>query len=113
LQQEFLAMASHELRNPLTAIMGHAQLMRLRKRYNEASLDSVYEQANVLDRLIDDLLLAARLAAERFELRLAETDLVAVARLAAATYGPAATVPVRVEAPDEPLTVLADRDRLG
>jgi PAS domain S-box-containing protein len=50
MQQEFLAMASHELRNPLTAIRGYAQLMRRRGAYNEQSVDGIVAQANRLDR---------------------------------------------------------------
>jgi PAS domain S-box-containing protein len=113
LQQEFLAMASHELRNPLAAISGHAQLMRRRGQYSAASIEAIVGQAEQLSRLVDDLLLASQLEADRLELRLAETDLVAEVRAAAAAHGRADAAPVRVDAPAEPLTVQADRERLG
>ena len=111
LQQEFLAMASHELRTPVTAIKGHAQLMRRQGRYSAGAVDTIVAQADQLGRLIDDLLLASQLEAERLELRPAEVDLVAEARAAArlGAEGPA----IRVEAPAGPLIVWADRQRLG
>jgi PAS domain S-box-containing protein len=112
MQQEFLAMASHELRSPVTAIRGRAQLMRRRGAYSEAAADAIVEQSDRLVRLIDDLLLTARIEADRLDLLLAETDLVAEARTAA--EGAAAEGgPIRIEAPTRPMLVQADRHRLA
>ncbi len=112
LQQEFLAMASHELRNPIASIKGHAQLMRRRGQYSEASLDTVVAQADQLDRLVGDLLLASQIAAGRLDLRLEEVDLAAEARAAATAYVRPDASPIQFEAPAEPVTILADRRRL-
>lgn len=112
LQQEFLAMASHELRNPLTAIKGHAELMQRQQRYSERSVEVIGRQADQLGSLIDDLLLASQLEADRLILQLAEIDLVAEARAAATAHAPADT-PVRLDFAAGPLPVLADRERLG
>lgn len=111
LRHEFLAMASHELRNPVTAIKGHAQLLRRRGSYSERSVGAIIAQADQLQRLIDDLLLASQIEADRLDLHVVETDLVAAAG-AAAEDARAERPTLRVEAPPAPLVVLADRSRL-
>ncbi len=111
LRHEFLAMASHELRNPVAAIKGHAQLMRRRGSYSERSIEAIVAQADQLRRLIDDLLLASQIEADRLDLRVAETDLAAEAR-DAADAARAGRPALRVVAPLEPVVVLADRQRL-
>ena len=112
LQQEFLAMASHELRNPIAAVRGHAQLMRRRGHYSETGVDTIIGQADQLDRLVGDLLLASQIAAGRLDLHLEELDLAAEARAAANAYVRPDAPAIRVEAPAEPVTVVADRRRL-
>ena len=79
LQQEFLAMATHELRNPLTGIKANAQEMRRRAAYNERVVESIVAQADRLGRLVDDLLLASLIDADRLDLVPEEADLVAEA----------------------------------
>ncbi len=112
LQQEFLAMASHELRHPVTAIKGYAQLMLRRDIYTERSVETILEQAERLERLIDDLMMAAQIEARRLDLRLVETDLVAEAR-AAVQQILSTDRPIHLEAVDEPVPVLVDQQRFG
>ncbi len=117
-QQEFLAMASHELRSPLAAIKGHAQLMRRHARYSEGGVDTIMAQVDHLDRLVNDLLLASQIAAGRLSLRLAAIDLAAEAHTAAAAHVRPDAPPIRVQAsaepnePAAPVLVLADQLRL-
>ena len=112
LQQEFLAMASHELRTPVGTIKGYAQLMRRRGIYNEQAVDAIVSQTDQLGRLVEDLLLASQIAADRLTLRPVAIDLVTEVR-AAAEQQRVNRATIRVEAPTEPLTVSADRQRLG
>jgi PAS domain S-box-containing protein len=112
LQQEFLAMASHELRNPLTAVKGHAQIMLKQGRFDARAMETVVAQANQLDRLVDDLLLASQVAANRLPLRLAAIDLVGEARGASAAHARPNGPPLRVEAEEERVMVMADARRL-
>lgn len=112
LQQEFLAMASHELRHPVTAIKGYAQLMLRRGNYSERSVETILEQTERLDRLIGDLMMAAQIEARRLDLRLVETDLVAEAR-AAVRQMLSADRQIHLEAVDDPVPVMVDQQRLG
>lgn len=112
MQHEFLAMTSHELRNPLTSIRGHAQMMKRRSEYSESSVNAIITQAGRLDRLVDDLLLASQIEAKRLTLQQSVIDLVAEVRLAVEQI-PADGAPIHLETPTDPLPVLADRHRLG
>jgi PAS domain S-box-containing protein len=111
LQREFLAMASHELRNPVAVIAGHAQLMRRRETYNARSVDTIVAQADQLGRLIEDLLLASQIEADRLHLYLAEVDVAADVRLAGEGMR-AVRANLRIETPPEPVRVWADQHRL-
>jgi PAS domain S-box-containing protein len=100
-RDEFVATVSHDLGNPLAAIKGHVQLMRRRARRGEAldasqlddRLATVEGAAADMDRLIGDLLDAARLQAGRpLHLRLGPVDLVALARDCMATYAQSSDV---------------------
>jgi PAS domain S-box-containing protein len=67
-QEDFVHMASHELKSPITALKGYAQLMRLnhRKEAREKDnyvLDRIDMQLNKLLGLIDDMLDVTRIKA--------------------------------------------------
>ncbi|HEY8029648.1 MAG TPA: HAMP domain-containing sensor histidine kinase [Gaiellaceae bacterium] len=85
LKDEFIALVSHDLRTPLTSIIGYVELALdedgsaplddERKRYIEV----VARSSDRLLRLVDDLLLAARLQSGRFVLSVDDADLQSVA----------------------------------
>ncbi len=54
-QQEFIAMMTHELRNPLTSLKGYAQLMRRRGQYSASAMDAIVQQVDRMERLTRDL----------------------------------------------------------
>jgi signal transduction histidine kinase len=112
MQQDFLAVTTHELRSPVTGIKGNAQIMQRRGRYSERSVEAIIAQAERLQRLIDDLMLASQIQADHLTLALEETDLVAAARRAVTHLG-IGDSSVRVDAPEEPLVVLADQNYLS
>jgi signal transduction histidine kinase len=86
LKDEFVALISHDLRTPLTSIMGYVelalddgvepQLDPERRRFLEVVSRSSYR----LMRLVDDLLFVARIQAGRLDLAPSVVDLCAVAR---------------------------------
>jgi signal transduction histidine kinase len=93
LKDEFVSLVSHDLRTPLTSIVGYVDLI-----LDDPSLSDEHRQyltivarnTDRLHRLVDDLLFAARLQAGRLELALAEVDLVDVARHTVETLRPRA-----------------------
>lgn len=78
MQQDFIAMVAHDLKNPLTTLKGNAQLMQRRNRFSERGIATIVAQANRLERLIDDLRDVARLDAQVIALDRAPLDLVAL-----------------------------------
>jgi two-component system OmpR family sensor kinase len=114
--RRFVADASHELRTPLAAIRAYAELAL---RSTEAvpaevghALDRVESEAVRMGRLVDDLLLLARLDAGR-PLEQEEVDL---SRLAIEVTSDARVAGPdhrwSLDLPDEPLVVLGDEHRL-
>lgn len=102
-RDEFLSVAAHELRTPITTVRGFAQLelRRLRRLaqpharpdLNQAdlvaalgraarSLERIEEQTGRLSRLVHDLLDVARITRGRLELRPTTTDMAALVRRA-------------------------------
>jgi PAS domain S-box-containing protein/excisionase family DNA binding protein len=85
-RDEFLSIASHELRNPLATVKGHCQLVLRRldrdgrldaKRATEA-LRAIACQSDKLNRLIDQLLNVSRLETGKLQLERQTVDVVAV-----------------------------------
>jgi PAS domain S-box-containing protein len=79
LQRDFLAMVTHDLRSPLTAIKGQSQLLKRRSRDNaqvQNALESVLDQVGRMQTLIDDLADVVRLESGEFHLRMEPFDLV-------------------------------------
>ena len=89
LKDEFVALISHDLRTPLTSIMGYVELAL--DDTGEPKLDDerrgflevVSRSSYRLMRLVDDLLFVARLQAGRLDLTPSLLDLAALARQAA------------------------------
>jgi PAS domain S-box-containing protein len=73
-RQRFVAMVEHELRNPLTAIVVYAQLMRQRARYDAKAVDSIIAQAKQIERLTLDLREAMRARAGVLTLQRSAVD---------------------------------------
>jgi len=92
-QQRFTADASHELRTPVTAILGHAELTLTKPRPPEAyrrTLTLICSEAERMQRLIGRMLTLARLETNRYPLQLAPTDVVQLAQTLLQTLDPRA-----------------------
>ena len=81
-KDEFLAMLSHELRNPLAPILSAVEILRLADpgdRELSAKFRAIIErQVSLMKRLLDDLLDVARVSRGKIELRKELVDLTAV-----------------------------------
>jgi PAS domain S-box-containing protein len=114
-RQAFLEMLAHDLRSPLTAVRGYAQLMQRRQAFNPRATEAIIAEASRMGRLVNDVLEMARLDSARLELRRGEVDLVALACRCAeqSTLLAQAEREVRVEAADESVIGVWDGDRLA
>jgi signal transduction histidine kinase len=89
LKDEFVALISHDLRTPLTSIMGYVELALDEDMEEKLDgerrgyLEVVSRSAQRLVRLVDDLLFVARLQAGRLELNTTRLDLTEIVRQAA------------------------------
>jgi signal transduction histidine kinase len=116
-QRRFTADASHELRTPVTAILGHAELALSRPRSPEAyrhSLSLIQSEAERMQRLIGRMLTLARLEVGRHTLSYAPTDVVYLTRTVLDTFQPMAAAKGLTLKFDMPaaLTILTDADSL-
>lgn len=92
-QRRFTADASHELRTPVTAILGQAELALSRPRTPEAyqeSLSRIKNEAERMQRLIGRMLALARAESGRQGQSFAPTDVAALLRTLTETLAPEA-----------------------
>lgn len=114
-QHRFTADASHELRSPLTALLGELELALRRERSPEEYrrvINSALEEVQRLSRVADDLLTLARSDSGAMQPRLRNTDLVeCAARILDRLRGKASAkqVDLRLHA-DSPIVGLFDPD---
>jgi PAS domain S-box-containing protein len=114
MQQDFIAMASHDLLTPVTVLRARAQLLQRRQSYDEASVVSILEQASRMERLITDLRELVMAEGQGLALRREPVDLVAITSEALVRAQAEGTRhPMHVEAPQSPIIGSWDRDRLG
>ncbi len=92
-KDEFLATLSHELRNPLNAIVGWLRMLRsgvLDPDRFERALEAAERNAQVQTKLVEDILDVSRIITGKLHLQFRETSLSAVATAALDTVRPAA-----------------------
>lgn len=117
-KDEFLANVSHEVRTPMTAILGWVHLLQLGGLESDQirlGLATIRESAEAQAKLIDDLLDVSRIIAGKLQLAPKVVSLGEIVAAAVAAARPAAhakRLALEFEAPANPLTVRADRDRL-
>ena len=120
LKDEFLAIMSHELRNPLNVILGYAELLLRSEEIRNSNplrrmADAVKRNAVAQSKLIRDLLDLSRLRSGKLELNRETVSPVVSIHNAIETVRLDArekNIHIEVEAPDEPVFVEADPVRL-
>jgi len=131
LKSQFLSIASHELKTPITAMSGFVQIAvrRLRRRIDRAKptdpeqatedatlleqLEVVNRQTTKLARLVDELLDVSRIESGRLEFRVADVDLAALAAEVVTRLEMVASEHVlNVSRDGERFVVRGDRDHL-
>jgi PAS domain S-box-containing protein len=117
-KDEFLAMLSHELRNPLSPILNAVHLLRLEGGQNpiqREARDIIERQVGQLSRLIDDLLEVARFTSGKILLHPMRLDMRNVVEAAVDSARPLINRRrhvLTVDMPDEPIWRIADPTRL-
>ncbi len=113
-QRRFLADASHELRTPITAILGHVGYLKRRTNPSPTqteSLEVIARESERMRKLVGDLLdLAESEAGWRFEPR--PVLLAPVLAEVAEEFAPAFSGEIKLELPEEEVWVRSDPDRL-
>ena len=118
-KDEFLSIASHELKTPLASLKGNTQLLRLkleRAQSPEVTFTKNMERAiHRMELLVNDLLDASLIETGVFHLHNERADLVALCQGLIQEYkaGITPSPTITLNAPDEPLEADVDVDRLS
>jgi PAS domain S-box-containing protein len=117
-KEEFLAVLSHELRNPLAPIQTALELLEQKRRSGagaERELEMIRRHVRILGRLVDDLLDVSRISRGKIELRKELLELNEVAAQAVEAIRPVfdeRQLDLRVALSGRPIWVEADATRM-
>lgn len=116
---QFFAMASHEIKTPITALSGNLQLAQRHLHRGDTeraatSLEGAMRHLQQMVTLVNDLLEVSRLDAAKFVIHPKRIDLTALVTQSTERFVSADGAPaVRIQLPDTPVWVDADQGRLG
>jgi signal transduction histidine kinase len=83
-KNKFIALTTHELRTPLSAMVASAEILKLGlyddPKQMQEFIDMIYEQGQHLQTLVNDILDFAKIQAGKMEFFIAEHDVVPLAR---------------------------------
>jgi signal transduction histidine kinase/ActR/RegA family two-component response regulator len=117
-KDQFLALVSHELRNPLSPILAWARMLKLGTLEPEkqaAAVDAIVRNASAQAQLVEDLLDVSRIVSGKLRLDVRPTALGPVIEAAAETLRPSAdakNIRIQLILDPRPGMVLGDADRL-
>ena len=91
-KDEFLATLSHELRTPMTAVLGWARMLKLGLSDEDipVAIDAIEQGASAQAQLIEDVLDVSRIMSGKLTFKPQPTDLSVIAQAAMTTVHPAA-----------------------
>jgi len=117
-KDDFLAMVSHELRSPITVILGWTRMLQMNRLDRETrtlAVEHIQQSTSRLLKLVDDILDASRLSDGRIVLQREVLDLRDCIRSSVESVRfdvDQKSLQVEVRIPEEPVLVLADPDRM-
>lgn len=112
----FLATASHELKTPLTVIIGFTELLRdgsLSADQLDQALSLIDTRARELSKIVDRLLLTGRIEAGRLRLELKPVDIHRLIAERAHSLGAATDREISTDVPDVLPAIVGDDDALA
>ncbi len=120
LKDEFVSVASHELRTPMTAIKNYLWLVSKNNTpekisQNQKFIDIAINSTDRLIRMVNDMLTISRIEGNRFELNKQILDLRSLSKQIHGDLLPIAEVKnlkFVVKNPSTPLNIFADRDKI-
>jgi signal transduction histidine kinase len=123
LKDQFLSMASHELKTPITSISGQAQIVlrRLSKKKElpeelvgvRTALEKINEQTHRLNTLVDDLLSLSSIRSGKLSLRVSTCNLGELCRSVVEEQRTISERTIDIVLPASPVFVEVDSDRIS
>lgn len=116
-KDQFLATLSHELRTPMTAVLGWSRMLKLGLSETETreAIDAIEKSAEIQAQLIDDVLDVSRIAAGKMTFHPTPVEVAPVLRAAMTTVHPAAAakgIEILENVPPRLPSILGDEGRL-
>ena len=116
-KDEFISIASHELKTPLASLKGMTQLLRMRLERADSTevsyLKNMERSIHRMEVLVNDLLDTSLLETGLFNLYCERYDLVTLCRQLITEYTAADDMIINFEVLDEPIEVNLDVDRIS
>lgn len=118
LKDEFLAVVSHELKTPLNAINGWAEMLRmgrLSEQQSRQAIETIARNAKIQKQIIDDLLDVSRIITGKMRLNIREISVPEVIRAAAETVRHSAEakhIQLKISTDPAASKIMGDFDRL-
>lgn len=116
-KDQFLATLSHELRTPMTAVLGWSRMLKfgLSEHETREAIDAIERSAEIQAQLIDDVLDVSRISAGKMTFRPMPVEVGPVVQAAMTTVHPAAAakrIEILASVPPRLPNVLGDEGRL-
>jgi PAS domain S-box-containing protein len=114
-KDEFMTMASHELKTPLTIIKANLDIMYLKMQQDEnvVFVENTLKQVEKLNKLINDLLDISKIQAGKLELKLADFDMNGLLKEMIHNLQPTTEIKILLTNTNDILPAYGDRDRIG
>jgi PAS domain S-box-containing protein len=116
-KNDFIGMVSHELKTPLTSLKGYIQLLQHKAKtgtdqFTVGALSKAEVQIGKMGKLINGFLDVSRLEAGKINIDLGEVDLKEVVDEVAHELGMISSTHTITIIPFDPISVMADRDKI-
>ncbi len=114
-KDEFMTMASHELKTPLTIIKANLDIMYLKMQQDENVLfvENTLKQVEKLNKLINDLLDISKIQAGKLELNLADFDMNGLLKEMIHNLQLTTEIKIFLKNTNDILPAYGDRERIG